>query len=519
MSYHLSVSVSKGETGKACTPEHDLRTNPHWTPTRRSLKEYRKYNVIDAIPIRGHAATYKDAYDALFAATVAEYNARQKKPSRRVSSLYDKMMADRKSDPYVTFVVQFGDAETNPVTGLDTGDAKAVATRKATVRAMRDIARKLEATGHFAVLGGQVHCDEWHLDGETQKWEPGTIHGHLAVVPLADGYKTGLSVRPAFGKALKQVYGSDKQGFVELHDMMMRTMEDVGREYGIEREVKHNDEHHVDVTSYTARKEAAKREARITEREGAVAKHEAEVASREDRAAKLAHSAHCRLDDVEAREQAVKAREAETADVEARVTRARAAADKAKAEAAQAREDAETARREAEKAKRAKRKAESERDSAASQLRDIRDDVEALGPNGYGIDWEDGHEPSLREMRERVADARDELHGARDELHGVYRDIDQAREDLEVTAGRRTLGLRDVVASVIDVVAGAFEDHGFPKVAAWLRRRADKLTERAIDRIAPETVRAHRALADAPENVNTSDDYTARPRRDFGPDV
>lgn len=512
MSYRLSVSVSKGETGKACTPEHDLRTNPHWTPTRRSLKEYRKYNVIDAIPIRGRAATYKDAYDTLFAATVAEYNARQKKPSRRISSLYDKMMADRKSDPYVTFVVQFGDAETNPVTGLDTGDAKAVATRKATVRAMRDIARRLEATGHFAVLGGQVHCDEWHLDGETQKWAPGTIHGHLAVVPLADGYKTGLSVRPAFGKALKQVYGSDKQGFVELHDMMMRTMEDVGREYGIEREVKHDDGRHVDVNSYTARKEAAKREARISERETEVAKRETEVASREDRAARLAHSAHRRLDDVEAREQAVKAREAETADVEARVTHARAAADKAKAEAAQAREDAEAARKEAEKAKRAKRKAESERDRAASQLRDIREDVEALGPNGYGIDWDSGHEQSLREMREKVADARDEL-------HGVYRDIDQAREDLEVTTGRRTLGLRDVVASVIGVVAGVLDDAGLPKIARWLRKRADELTEKAVDEIAPETRTAHRALADMPDGLDVSSTGTDYTRSPSGPDV
>ena len=160
-----------------------------------------------------------------------------------------------------------------------------------------------------------------------------------------------------------------------------------------------------------------------------------------------------------------------------------------------------------------------ERDKATEQLQAIRDDVEALGPNGYGIDWDSGHETSLREVRERVADARDELHGARNELHGVYRDIDQAREDLKVTAGRRTLGLRDVVASVVGVVAGALEDSGFPRAASWLRRCADELTERAIDKLAPETVRAHRALADAPENVSTSDDYTARPRRDFGPDV
>ena len=424
MSYRLSVSVSKGETGKACTPEHDLRTNPHWTPTRRSLKEYRKYNVIDAIPIRGHAATYKDAYDTLFAATVAEYNARQKKPSRRISSLYDKMMADRKSDPYVTFVVQFGDAETNPVTGLDTGDAKAVATRKATVRAMRDIARRLEATGHFAVLGGQVHCDEWHLDGETQKWAPGTIHGHLAVVPLADGYKTGLSVRPAFGKALKQVYGSDRQGFVELHDMMMQTMEDVGREYGIERDVKHDDGRHVDVTSYTARKEAAKREARVAEREGAVASREARVAEVEGRSRR-------RLADVEAREQAVEAREAQAADAEARATRARATADRAKADAA---------------------RAERERDEAKNEAEKMRNRAKRLGPDGPGIDWryKDGHvehERSVREAREERDAEVEAAKAAREQAEQARAQAERER-DAAVEARRQAEASRDEAVKI-----------------------------------------------------------------------
>lgn len=187
----------------------------------------------------------------------------------------------------------------------------------------------------------------------------------------------------------------------------------------------------------------------------------------------------------------------------------------ARAAQAQAEAERDEAVRARDAAVKARNKAVAERDRAASQLHDIRDDVEALGPNGYGIDWEDGHEQSLREVREKVA-------GARDELHGVYRDIDQAREDLKVTAGRRTLGLRDVVASVIGVVAGAIDGVGFHRAAAWLRERADELTERAVDRIAPETVHAHRALVDPsvlPDDADTSDDYTARPRRDFGPDV
>jgi hypothetical protein len=142
----------------------------------------------------------------------------------------------------------------------------------------------------------------------THEWAPGTVHGHLAAVSLADGYKTGLAVRPAFGRTLKEVYGSDEEGFVALHDMITETMEDAGREHGIERDVKH--------------------------------------------------------------------------------------------------------------------------DEAARQLRDIRGDVEALGPTRCGIDWEDGDEQSFRDVRDGIADARDRLEDARGELAGVYQDIDQAREDL-----------------------------------------------------------------------------------------
>lgn len=79
--------------------------------------------------------------------------------------------------------------------------------------------------------------------------------------------------------------------------------------------------------------------------------------------------------------------------------------------------------------------------------------------------------------------------------------------------------LRDIMASVIGVVAGAVDGFGLHRAAAWLRAKADELTDRAVDAIAPETVHAHRALANAPEGVDTSDDSTARPRRDFGPDV
>ncbi|MGN8690364.1 hypothetical protein ACTND8_10735 [Atopobiaceae bacterium HCP3S3_F7] len=199
------------------------------------------------------------------------------------------------------------------------------------------------------------------------------------------------------------------------------------------------------------------------------------------------------------------------------------AAKAAQAQAEQARAQAERERDEAVKerdaATRACKRAKSERDKAAKQLQDIRADVEALGPDGYGIDWADGHEQSLRDVREDVAAARDELADAKGQLTGVYQDIDRARDDLGVVTNRGTLRLRDVVASVIGVVAGVLDDAGLPKIARWLRKRADELTEKAVDEIAPETRTAHRALADMPDGLDVSStgiDYTRSPS---GPDV
>ncbi len=78
--------------------------------------------------------------------------------------------------------------------------------------------------------------------------------------------------------------------------------------------------------------------------------------------------------------------------------------------------------------------------------------------------------------------------------------------------------LRDVMASVIGIVAGAVDGFGLHRAAAWLRAKADELTDRAVDAIAPETVHAHRALADVPDGLDvtsTGVDYT----RSAGPDV
>ena len=346
------------------------------------------------------------------------------------------------------------------------------------------------------VLGLYFHADE-------QGKAP---HVHIDYVPVAKRKSRGLSVSPSMSGALRDMGYSDKVNgkTVRAHALTSWTadvnklLEDVCAEHGVT--VTHPDRdkdvQHLDTAAYKAVQDA-KRDAE-TKAQAIKAEADAQAAA-VTQAAQEAAEEKAREIEAEAEKKAAK----RLLEAESQRKMALSDAAKAKAEAKQAREDAETARKaadeakaeaaqayeDAEKAKRAKRKAKSERDSAASQLKDIRGYVEALGPDGYGLDWGDGrHEPSLREVRERVADARDEL-------HGVYRDIDQAREDLEVTTGRRTLGLRDVVASVIGVIAETVDGWGFSEVAAWLRERADRLTARVIDRLAPETVRAHRAFA------------------------
>ncbi|MCI6904239.1 plasmid recombination protein [Streptococcus alactolyticus] len=79
---------------------------------------------------------------------------------------------------------------------------------------------------HFRVYNAVVHLDE-----------KGAPHLHLNVVPIADGYKNGLSKQPSFSKALKQEGFTEKGKFqlMAFRNNEIKVLETMLKEMAVER--------------------------------------------------------------------------------------------------------------------------------------------------------------------------------------------------------------------------------------------------------------------------------------------
>ena len=225
MGYEMTESVSQG-TGEDAAENHTMRK---YTP-KNAHKELSKYNDIDLIPLYGGCKTYKEAFDAVFAEDVIAFNAKQKRKDRRIGSYYDKCVESARVTPIRTFVNQYGNkdtASTKLLLEAERGDEAAREKLEAIIAALRestyDMKKMLEDTGHFIVLGAQLHADE------------STFHVHMEVVPISTDFKGGMQRRASFNKACKQAFGADQFGLKVMQEKMMGVMEASGKQHGIER--------------------------------------------------------------------------------------------------------------------------------------------------------------------------------------------------------------------------------------------------------------------------------------------
>lgn len=61
-----------------------------------------------------------------------------------------------------------------------------------------------EANPNFKVVSAIIHGDEGFYN-QRNKWEYSTVHSHITFVPIAHGFKQGLSVQNSMNKALKEM--------------------------------------------------------------------------------------------------------------------------------------------------------------------------------------------------------------------------------------------------------------------------------------------------------------------------
>lgn len=155
----------------------------------------------------------KEVYDENFGEAVTQYNAKQKRTDRQVKNYFEKVKKDKTLDLQREFIVQFGDkglCEEYP----DTREAFAFQLEK-----YADWFR--QQFPDLKIYNAVIHMDE------------ATPHLHMNVVPVATGYKQGITKRPSFSKWFK----NNEIDFKQFREMQVEKLDELVQEMGAVRKI------------------------------------------------------------------------------------------------------------------------------------------------------------------------------------------------------------------------------------------------------------------------------------------
>lgn len=488
-----------------------------------------------------HSDDYRLDIERALEPAVARFNARQRRADRRKDAHdeVERLYSDSSQvQPVYSLVVSVGSAESIPIVdpscdrdeweSLRNGDPERgvagseraaseylaghllhdPATRDLQARqdaCYEDIVRELrQRYPQMLVHEAIVHADEPF----------GTRHLTIDYTWLAGGegsgtYRTGLDTRVSMTAALgelgyrtRYVGGRMVTAQTQWQDDAKRAIEDVMARHGFEREVVGDTRGHEDNHAFVSRKRRERAQADVMEAERRLVEAN-EAYERLERGREaleaLIGGLESERDEAASELEATRGATARAKEDGTRAAedeaRARKAAAEARDEAARAREEAarlqaatDAARRRREEADREADEAEARRDKAlAAQARAERAAAES--------------EERARDAELDLDDLRRRIGTSQEYSDGLDATIREQREGLGVMAGRRPFGLGEVVAVVVDVCAVALDAAGHGSAASWLRDHADRMRERALDRLAP--VPRPRELADWEERQGT----------------
>ena len=174
------------------------------------------------------------AYKRIFGQALEEYNNRQKRADRKIKDYYRHICKDEKKHPVYEMIVQVG--------GMN--DNIPLETHKAILREFYNAF--CEKNSSFECIGAYLHLDE------------ATPHLHLDYIPVATGYKNGMSKQNGLVKALGQM-GYTKEGKqtaqIQWEHTMNETLEKICNKYEIEVEHPRLGLNHLDTETYKALQE------------------------------------------------------------------------------------------------------------------------------------------------------------------------------------------------------------------------------------------------------------------------
>lgn len=168
----------------------------------------------------------KKVYDKLFGEALEDYNSKQKRKDRKIDDFYHHVKKSKTLDLQREFIVGLGTKEDWDILSWE---EKKLAGEK-----LREYVEEFQQRhSHLYVYNAVVHLDE-----------AGAPHAHFNIVPVADGYKNGLKLKPSFKKALANEGYKDNGRTLLKHfkDDEVKILENKLQELGYQkREVGTND--------------------------------------------------------------------------------------------------------------------------------------------------------------------------------------------------------------------------------------------------------------------------------------
>ena len=165
----------------------------------------------------------QQAYQQLFSESLAEYNAKQKQPCRRIKDYYKHISKSKREEAFYEIVVQFGDSKTAPCRSQN---------GKITQEMLDEYMKSFQKRNpNLHVFNAVLHMDE------------ASPHLHINFVPFytqerKNSLSKGVSMRAALDEQGFTANNFKENRLVAWEDNERQVMEELMKKYGFEREDK-----------------------------------------------------------------------------------------------------------------------------------------------------------------------------------------------------------------------------------------------------------------------------------------
>lgn len=200
-----TITTQNGNSSKV-RRDHNIR-NPNYVKKEPHIDPNKLHEIW-------HDEKVGQAYKRIFGPSVNEYNARQKRPDRKIRNYHSAVRkSSRKHDVY-ELVVQIGGKDNAPEESLG-------------YKILREYTDGWSGRNpNLEVIGAYYHADE-----------KGAPHVHIDYVPVAHGYVRGPSLQPGLTKALgEQGFFLSKEGTAQAQFVQRENnvLESICRHYGLD---------------------------------------------------------------------------------------------------------------------------------------------------------------------------------------------------------------------------------------------------------------------------------------------